>query len=105
MVCVVCLVCVCLTQVEEEQAEWVAGPYDDDVDHDEEGAYGVEAMCRLVAALHAKATMPTALELVTKVQYVHTTYSIQYAHLSCRRYVGTYVNNQYTGNVGSSLSH
>lgn len=64
-----------LAQVEDE-AEWVAGPYDDDVDHDEEGAYGVEAMCRLVAALHAKATMPTALELVTKVCI--------YAHLSCR---------------------
>lgn len=56
--------------MDEDEAEWVAGPYDDDVDHDEEGAYGVEAMCRLVAALHAKATMPTALELVTKVWYI-----------------------------------
>lgn len=54
-------------QVDEDQAEWAAGPYDDDVDHDEDGAYGVEAMCRLVAALHAKATMPTALQLVPQV--------------------------------------
>lgn len=45
----------------------MAGPYDDDVDHEEEGAYGVEAMCRLVAALHAKSTMPTALQLVPTV--------------------------------------
>eukprot|EP00752_Nemacystus_decipiens_P011318 g10058.t1 len=51
-------------EMEEDQAEWVAGPYDDDVDHDEEAAYGVEAMCRVIAALHAKATMPTALQLV-----------------------------------------
>ena len=54
-------------QTDEDQAEWVACPYDDDVDHDEEAAYGVEAMCRIIAALHAKATMPTALELVPKV--------------------------------------
>ncbi|CAM9197764.1 unnamed protein product, partial [Sphacelaria rigidula] len=51
-------------ELDEDEKEWVAGPYDDDVDHDEEGAYGVEAMCRLVAALHAKTTMPTALQLV-----------------------------------------
>ncbi len=55
-------------QTDEDQAEWVAGPYDDDVDHDEEAAYGVEAMCRTIAALHAKATMPTALQLVPKVR-------------------------------------
>lgn len=54
--------------MEEDQTEWVAGPYDDDVDHDEEAAYGVEAMCRIIAALHAKATMPTALQLVPKVR-------------------------------------
>ena len=27
----------------------------------------MEAMCRIIAALHAKATMPTALDLVPKV--------------------------------------
>lgn len=54
-------------QIEEDQAEWVAGSYDDDVDHDEEAAYGVEAMCRIIAALHGKATMPTALQLVPEV--------------------------------------
>lgn len=48
--------------------EWVAGPYNDDVDHDEEAAYGVEAMCRIIAALHAKATMPIVLKLVPEVR-------------------------------------
>lgn len=57
-----------MRQVEEDQAEWITGPYDDDVDLDEEGAYGVEAMCRLVAALHAKATMPIILQLVPEVR-------------------------------------
>ncbi|CAM9413811.1 unnamed protein product [Ascophyllum nodosum] len=51
-------------EVDEDQTDWVEGPYDDDVDHDEEGAYGVEAMCRLITALHAKATMPTALSMI-----------------------------------------
>lgn len=54
--------------MDEDQTEWVAGPYDDDVDHDEEAAYGVEAMCRIIAALHAKATMPTAMQLVPEVR-------------------------------------
>lgn len=54
--------------MEEDQTEWVAAQYDDDVDHDEEAAYGVEAMCRIIAALHAKATMPTALQLVPEVR-------------------------------------
>ena len=54
-------------QVDEDQTDWVEGPYDDDVDHDEEGAYGVEAMCRLITALHAKATMPTALSMIPQV--------------------------------------
>ncbi|CAM9453902.1 unnamed protein product [Ectocarpus sp. 13 AM-2016] len=51
-------------ELDEHQTDWVAGPYDDDVDHDEEAAYGVEAMCRIIAALHGKATIPTALQLV-----------------------------------------
>lgn len=57
----------CPLQLDGDEAQWIAGPYDDDVDHDEEGAYGVEAMCRLVSALHAKSTMPTALQLVPAV--------------------------------------
>ncbi|CAM9279367.1 unnamed protein product, partial [Hapterophycus canaliculatus] len=51
-------------EIDDDQTEWITGPYDDDVDHDEEAAYGVEAMCRVVAALHGKATMPTALQLI-----------------------------------------
>lgn len=54
-------------QLDEDQSEWAAGPYDDNVDHEEEAAYGVEAACRLIAALHAKATVPTALQLVPQV--------------------------------------
>lgn len=57
--------------MEEDQAEWVSGPYNDDVDHDEEGAYGVEAIHRLIAALHANATMPTALQLVPQVLFTY----------------------------------
>lgn len=54
-------------QLNQDQTDWAEGPYDDDVDHDEEGAYGVEAMCRLITALHAKATMPTVLSIIPNV--------------------------------------
>lgn len=56
-----------MPQLEETQEEWVAGPYNDDVDHDDDGAYGVEAMYRVIAALHGRATMPTALQLAVQV--------------------------------------